>query len=77
MGEVYSHLSEKERRVIQIEIGNGSCVRSTCTPRSEGRPSISWRIVPDRTSGKSVKAQLATFAQLSAGAKSCDTSGET
>ena len=23
MGEVYSHLSEEERQVIQIEIGNG------------------------------------------------------
>lgn len=24
MGEVYSHLSEEERQVIQIEIGNGA-----------------------------------------------------
>ncbi len=24
MGEVYSHLSEEERQVIQIEIGNGT-----------------------------------------------------
>ena len=27
MGEVYSHLSEEERRVIQIEIGNGAGIR--------------------------------------------------
>ena len=27
MGEVYSHLSEEERQVIQIEIGNGTSVR--------------------------------------------------
>lgn len=28
MGEVYSHLSEEERQVIQIEIGNGTGVRA-------------------------------------------------
>ena len=27
MGEVYSHLSEEERQVIQIEVGNGTGVR--------------------------------------------------
>ena len=27
MGEVYSHLSEEERRVIRIEIGNGISIR--------------------------------------------------
>ena len=27
MGKVYSHLSEEERQIIQIEIGNGSSVR--------------------------------------------------
>ena len=27
MGEVYSHLSEEERQVIQIEIGNGTSIR--------------------------------------------------
>lgn len=27
MGEVYSHLSEEERRVIRIEIGNGTSIR--------------------------------------------------
>ena len=27
MGEVYSHLSEEERQVIQIEIGNGAGIR--------------------------------------------------
>ena len=27
MGEVYSHLSEEERQVIRIEIGNGTSVR--------------------------------------------------
>lgn len=26
MGEVYSHLSEEERRVIRIEIGNGTII---------------------------------------------------
>ena len=28
MGEVYSHLSEEERQVIQIEIGNGTGIRA-------------------------------------------------
>lgn len=28
MGEVYSHLSEEERQVIQIEIGNGASIRA-------------------------------------------------
>lgn len=28
MGTVYSHLSEEERQVIQIEIGNGTGVRA-------------------------------------------------
>ncbi|WP_370610438.1 helix-turn-helix domain-containing protein [Bifidobacterium longum] len=27
MGEVYSHLSEEERQVIQIEVGNGTSIR--------------------------------------------------
>ena len=27
MGEVYSHLSEEERQVIQIELGNGTSAR--------------------------------------------------
>ena len=27
MGEVYSHLSEEERRVIRIEVGNGASIR--------------------------------------------------
>ena len=27
MGEVYSHLSEEERRVIRIEVGNGTSIR--------------------------------------------------
>ncbi|WP_370539126.1 helix-turn-helix domain-containing protein [Bifidobacterium longum] len=27
MGKVYSHLSEEERQVIQIEVGNGTGVR--------------------------------------------------
>ena len=27
MGKVYSHLSEEERQVIQIEIGNGAGIR--------------------------------------------------
>ena len=27
MGEVYSHLSEEERQVIRIEIGNGTSIR--------------------------------------------------
>ena len=26
MGEVYSHLSEEERQVIQIEVGNGASI---------------------------------------------------
>ena len=28
MGEVYSHLSEEERQVIQIEVGNGTGIRA-------------------------------------------------
>ena len=28
MGEVYSHLSEEERQVILIEIGNGTGIRA-------------------------------------------------
>ena len=28
MGEVYSHLPEEERQVIQIEIGNGTGIRA-------------------------------------------------
>ena len=28
MGEAYSHLSEEERQVIQIEIGNGTGIRA-------------------------------------------------
>ena len=31
MGEVYSHLSEEERQVIQIEIGNGTGIRAIGT----------------------------------------------
>ena len=27
MGKVYSHLSEEERQVIRIEIGNGTSIR--------------------------------------------------
>ena len=27
MGEVYSHLSEEERQIIQIEIDNGTSIR--------------------------------------------------
>ena len=27
MGQVYSHLSEEERRIIRIEIGNGTSIR--------------------------------------------------
>ena len=36
MGEVYSHLSEEERRVIRIEIGNGTiCVLASWRPLCE------------------------------------------
>jgi len=31
MGEVYSHLSEEERQVIQIEVGNGASIRGSGT----------------------------------------------
>ncbi|WP_155272912.1 helix-turn-helix domain-containing protein, partial [Bifidobacterium longum] len=27
MGQVYSHLSEEERQIIRIEIGNGTSIR--------------------------------------------------
>lgn len=27
MGQVHSHLSEEERQIIQIEIGNGTSIR--------------------------------------------------
>lgn len=43
MGEVYSHLSEEERQVIQIEVGNGTSVRedgpfagAQCLHRQQG-----------------------------------------
>ena len=35
MGEVYSHLSEEERQVIQIEIGNGELVWFLFRPYGE------------------------------------------
>ena len=41
MGEVYSHLSEEERRVIRIEIGNGTSIRRIglmCVLSSWSRP---------------------------------------
>ena len=46
MGEAYSHLSEEERQVIQIEIGNdtdiweiGAMLTSAVRPASAGRSS--------------------------------------
>ena len=52
MGEVYSHLSEEERQVIQIEIGNGTGVRAMA------------RIIPDKTAGASLDAQPSLFSAL-------------
>lgn len=44
MGEVYSHLSEEERQVIQIEIGNGTGVRRIGAMLGRSASSISREI---------------------------------
>ena len=56
MGEVYSHLSEEERQVIQIEVGNGASIRGIrrdAGPQpsaSAGRSSATHGSRPTRTS---------------------------
>ena len=45
MGEVYSHLSEEERQVIQIEVGNGASIRGIGAMLGRSPSSIS-RMVP-------------------------------
>ena len=63
MGEVYSHLSEEERQVIRIEIGNGTSIRriglmlgrnaSTVGGRSNAtRGSRPTRTSPDGRTGR-------------------------
>lgn len=44
MGEVYSHLSEEERRAIQIEIGDGTSVRKIARLLGRGPSGISREI---------------------------------
>ena len=44
MGEVYSHLSEEERQVIQIEVGNGTSVRKIARLLGRGPSGISREI---------------------------------
>lgn len=44
MGEVYSHLSEEERQVIQIEIGNGTGVRAMAPMPGRNASTISREI---------------------------------
>lgn len=55
MGEVYSRLSEGERRVIQIEIGNGAGIRGIGlmpgrnASTAGGRPNATRGSRPTRT----------------------------
>lgn len=44
MGAVYSHLSEEERQVIQIEIGNGTGIREIATMLGRSASTISREI---------------------------------
>ena len=44
MGEVYSHLSEEERQVIQIEIGNGTGIRAIGTMIGRSPSTVSREI---------------------------------
>ena len=44
MGEVYSHLSEEERQVIQIEAGNGASIRGIGAMPGRSPSSISREI---------------------------------
>ena len=44
MGEVYSHLSEEERQVIQIKIGNGTSIRAIGAMLGRNASSISREI---------------------------------
>ena len=44
MGKVYSHLSEEERQVIQIEVGNGTSVRKIARLLGRGPSGISREI---------------------------------
>ena len=44
MGKAYSHLSEEERQVIQIEVGNGTSVRKMARLLGRSPSSISREI---------------------------------
>ena len=44
MGAVYSHLSEEERQIIQIEIGNGTGIRAIATMLGRSASTISREI---------------------------------
>ncbi|EKE49718.1 transposase, partial [Bifidobacterium bifidum LMG 13195] len=44
MGEVYSHLSEEERQVILIEIGNGTGIRAIGAMIGRGPSTVSREI---------------------------------
>ncbi|RYQ08837.1 integrase [Bifidobacterium pseudolongum subsp. globosum] len=47
MGAVYSHLSEEERQVVQIEIGNGTGIRAVGTMLRRSASAISRQINHD------------------------------
>ena len=57
MGQVYSHLSEEERQVVRIEMGNGASVRRIAmmpgrhasTVSRENRNGMVRRCLPKRT----------------------------
>ena len=64
MGEAYSHLSEEERQVIQIEIGNdtdiweiGAMLTSAVRPASAGRSSANPCSRPARKNHPAVPAE--------------------
>ncbi len=44
MGVVYSHLSEEERQVIQMEIGNGTAIRAIAAMLGRSASTVSREI---------------------------------
>ena len=52
MGKVYSHLSEEERQVIQIEVGNGTSVRKIARLLGRGPSGISREIRRNTWTGR-------------------------
>ena len=47
MGQVYSHLSEEERRVVRIEMGNGAGVRRMAMVPGRHAPAVGREIRRD------------------------------